>query len=873
MKFPKSVCNFILFNLCLVGCWSFASEWYQPVFAQTMVTNNRLGLGTESNRSASVRLGDVDGDGDLDAVVANGRHWPQQNFLFLNQGLARFTVMSPLGADRSTTYACELADLDGDGDLDVAIGNDMAPGQILLNDGKGKFTQHCNFGEVSSVRSLTTADVDGDGDVDILATCRGMQNRIYLNDGTAGFETSIEFGTQDDATIDVAVADVNEDGHMDLLLANRERQSCQWLLNDGKTNFSKELPFGPAVARARAVAVGDLNGDQHLDWVTGNIGQPNVVYLGDGTGAATQSFEFGAEDSRTYTLDIADLDNDGDLDIVAGNVGQANSIFFNEGGGENFRAESFGNDQHATYGLKIGDLNNDGLPDIAVANSDALNPIFINRAQRKRAIRGAKQDFEKRELPIGKQFEIAQQGRGVSTGTVVTQQEEEIPFRDQPVYQSTNWPMFRGTGARGVAEGFPLRTKWNADAESGELEGILWESDIPGLGHSSPVVYGDKIFLLTAVASEGNAPLNIEAGGKPTAADDNGEQDWLVLCYNKTNGQEIWRRSARKGKPGATRHAKATHANTSVCVDGKHVLAFLGSEGIHCFDLDGQPLWSRDLGVIDISKYDIGWGFSSSPVIHNDRIVILADDPDNPYVACLSLADGSELWKTSRKEISVRSWGTPLVHEQGETTQVVVNGYPWIVSYDLSNGEELWRIEGGGDNPIPTPFEAHGWFYITNAHGGPAPIYVVDPDSRGLLKTKEDQKKTEEESEDDENSDQEDFIWSVPKGGSYMSTPVVYEDHLYLGNSNGVVRCFDAITGKKLFEKRLGRKAGVIASVVAGDGKIFMASENGTVYVLKAGTEYEVLASNSMNEPCFATPAISEGVIFIRTTKRLVAIE
>ena len=150
------------------------------VQAQTFFSNPRLTLGLETNRSASVRLGDIDGDGDLDAVVGNGRHWPQQNFVFFNQGQAKFSVMRPLGVDRSPTYACELADLDGDGDLDIATGNDMALGKIFLNDGTGKFTEHSSFGAVSSVRSLTIADIDSDGDADILATCRGRANQIYL---------------------------------------------------------------------------------------------------------------------------------------------------------------------------------------------------------------------------------------------------------------------------------------------------------------------------------------------------------------------------------------------------------------------------------------------------------------------------------------------------------------------------------------------------------------------------------------------------------------------------------------------------------------------------------------------------------------------
>ncbi|MFT5301865.1 MAG: outer membrane protein assembly factor BamB [Mariniblastus sp.] len=813
---------------------------------RAFATNSRLTLGIESNRSASVRLGDLDGDGNLDAVIANGRHWPQQNFVILNQGKARFTVVRPLGADRATTYACELADLDGDGDLDIATGNDMAPGHIFLNDGTGNFKSHTEYGEVTSVRSLTAADVDSDGDIDILVTCRGRQNRIYLNDGLANFSDSLSFGQADDSTIDVAIADINRDGHQDLVLANRDGQPNCLLLNNGKLEFSDRKPFGTGKDETRAIAVADFNGDGNLDWATGNIGQPNGVFFGDGLGGVLKSIEIGQPDSRTYTLQVADLDQDGKMDIVAGNSQQPNAVFFNRDNGNSFQETSFGSDSAATYGLSLGDLDGDGFDDIAVANSDALNHVYLNRAKRESTQRRPSEP-----RPAKESTKVSTPPMAATNNAVAANDE------------TTNWDSFRGNGGRGVADGFPIRTHWNADNDQ-KLDGVLWQTEVPGLGHSSPVVFGDKLFLVTAVSSEGNSPLKIESGGKPTAADDNGEQSWMVLCYHKTTGQELWRRTAQKGKPRATRHAKATHANTSVCVDGKHVLVFLGSEGLHCFDMDGESLWSKDLGVINISKYGIGWGFASSPAIHGDRIAIVCDDPTNPFVAALKLSDGEEVWRVSRKGICERSWASPLIHAGPDTTQVVVNGWPWILSYDLKTGKELWRVKGGGDNPIPTPFEANGWFYITNSHGGQSPILVIRPEARGELTTAAATASPESKSA---------IVWSAQRGGSYMSTPVVYGDYLYLGNSNGVVRCFHAKTGQPMYEKRLDSGAGIIASLVAADNKIFCASENGQVYVLEPGPEFNVLATNSLGSPCLATPAISAGVLYIRTTDRLIAIQ
>lgn len=424
-----------------------------------------------------------------------------------------------------------------------------------------------------------------------------------------------------------------------------------------------------------------------------------------------------------------------------------------------------------------------------------------------------------------------------------------------------DWPSFRGPGGTGVSNGFPVRSEWNADAAAGAIDGVLWRTRVPGLGHSSPVVYGNRIFLATAIAGDGKAPLKVGAGGGRDAADDNGEQSWVVLCYDKLTGDELWRKTAHQGRPRATRHAKATHANTSVAVQGGHVVAFFGSEGLHCYDLDGKLEWSHDLGVINISKYGIGWGYASSPALHNNRIAVVCDDPENPFVATFRLSDGKELWRVSRKEICVRSWGTPFIHSSPKRTQVVVNGWPWIVAYDLDTGDEFWRIRGGGDNPVPTPFAAHGSIYVTNAHGAQSPIFVVRPTATGDISPAK------------ETGIHESIVWSTKRGGSYMSTPVVYGNYLYLGNSNGVVRCFNALTGQKIYEHRLDTGAAIISSLVAADGKLFCASENGTVYVLATGPEFKMLAGNRMGHPCFATPAISQGVLYFRTTESLLAIK
>jgi outer membrane protein assembly factor BamB len=433
-----------------------------------------------------------------------------------------------------------------------------------------------------------------------------------------------------------------------------------------------------------------------------------------------------------------------------------------------------------------------------------------------------------------------------------------IPIATQA--DGRDWPSFRGPHGKGVSTGHPLPTSWNADPAAGPVTGIRWKSPVPGLGHSSPVIVDGRIYVATAVRKTGKAPLKLGVGGESTAADDSEEQAFVVLAYDAGTGREVWRRTAREGQPRTTRHQKATHANTTLATDGSRLVAFFGSEGLYCYDLAGRLLWSRDLGVINVSKYGIGWGYASSPAIHGRRIALLCDDPGDPYLVVLNLDDGKEVWRVSRKGICERSWGTPLIHAAGSAVQVVANGWPWSVSYDLETGKERWRIGDGGDNPIPTPFEANGWLYLTSAHGGKAPVYAIRPEARGDLTPGGDRVN-------------EGLVWAAKGMGAYISTPVVYGDYIYLAAANGVIRCLNARTGEKKFEERLpGGSRQIYASLVAGDGKVYVCSLEGDVNVLRAGPAFEVLACNQMGEPCFATPAILNGTVYFRTTGSLVAI-
>lgn len=404
---------------------------------------------------------------------------------------------------------------------------------------------------------------------------------------------------------------------------------------------------------------------------------------------------------------------------------------------------------------------------------------------------------------------------------------------------------------------------WNADSSAGRLWNIRWKTPIPGLSHSSPIVWGDRVYVATAIALDGDAPLKVGLYGAGDPANDNGEQIWRIYCLDKKSGKVLWQRDTHKGIAKSKRHTKATHANTTLATDGRRLIAFFGSEGLHAYSLEGKPLWKKEFGLIDMGPpgYDLQWGFASSPVLFEDRIVIQCDGRNDAFVAMFSAEDGKELWRTPRKEVSRLSWATPAVVRTGELTQIVLNGWPYIAAYDFASGKELWRLKGGGDVPVPTPVFAHGLIFITNAHGGQAPLYAVKPEATGDI------------SLDANATMNRGVAWSEPKNGAYMQTPLIVGDLLYSCSDRGVLKVFEARTGKLVYTQRLGAgTTGFTSSPVAAGDRVYFTSEEGETYVLKAGRVFELLATNKLGEIAMATPAISDGVLLFRTRGHLVAV-
>ncbi|MFQ5492488.1 MAG: PQQ-binding-like beta-propeller repeat protein [Phycisphaerae bacterium] len=423
--------------------------------------------------------------------------------------------------------------------------------------------------------------------------------------------------------------------------------------------------------------------------------------------------------------------------------------------------------------------------------------------------------------------------------------------------QPSNWPSFRGAQAAGGADGQSLPTQWNVDSG----QNIAFKTAIPGLGHSSPVVWGSKLFVATAVSSQGDPYLKVGLYGASPDHPEDWSHEFRLYCLEAKTGDVIWHKTAYKGKPQVKRHVKATHANCTPATDGKYVVVSFGSEGLYCYDFEGELIWKKDLGYLDAGPYnavDLQWGYASSPVIWRDRVIVQCDTRSQKFLAAYGLKTGKQLWRTQRNDVP--TFSTPSVFEIGGQGQVVVNGYHHMGGYDAATGREIWRLDGGGDVPVPTPVHSEELIYLTNAHGGRSPIYAIRASAAGDITPAEGVESTEH------------IAW-IRRAGCYMQTPLVYRGLIYACRDNGVLSCLDAATGKKQYRKRLTTSGqGFTASPVAADGKIYFPSEQGDIHVVKAGPEYELLAVNAMKEITMASPAIANGLLYIRGQHHLFGI-
>lgn len=422
---------------------------------------------------------------------------------------------------------------------------------------------------------------------------------------------------------------------------------------------------------------------------------------------------------------------------------------------------------------------------------------------------------------------------------------------------SRQWPGFRGPAGRGFIEGIKTATFWNTDS----TKNIKWKTSIPGLGHSCPIIWGDFLFVTTASNSTNSESLKVGLYGDIDEANDKVEHEFKIYCLDKNSGKIIWERVAHKGIPKSKRHTKASQANCTPVTDGKYLVVHFGSEGLYCYDFMGNLIWKKDIGLLAPGPYTdpgVEWGYASSPVIFKDRIIVQCDIPKTPYITALDLKTGNEIWKTLRGD-EVSTWCTPAIYSKDGKTQVIANGFNHICGYEFETGNEIWRLTNGGDAPAPTPVIANDLIYLNSAHGKFSPIFVVRPDAKGDITLAADSTKNKS------------IVWSIKRGGAYMQTPLIYQGYLYNLQVNGQLTCFDALTGEVKYKTNLGEV--FTASGIAADGKVYFSSEEGNIYVIKAGAEYKLLAKNGLKDICMATPAISGNTLFFRTQHFIIAVE
>lgn len=422
---------------------------------------------------------------------------------------------------------------------------------------------------------------------------------------------------------------------------------------------------------------------------------------------------------------------------------------------------------------------------------------------------------------------------------------------------AADWSQFRGPQASGVDARQPLPTEWSLETGLN----IRWQTPIPGLGHASPTVSGDRIYVATAVGP-GDAELKVGLYGDIAPVEESGVHQWRLLALDRLSGKVIWNVLGHEAVPRVRRHPKSTHCNSTPAADGRHIVTIFGSEGLFCFDTEGKLLWKKDLGPMDSGFFAVPsaqWGFASSPVIHDGKVVVLCDVQTNSFLAVFDLHSGRELWRTLRDDVP--TWGCPTVIQAGDHTQVVVNGWHHSGGYEFTTGREVWRLKGGGDIPVPTPIFAHGLIYLTSAHGKLRPMRAIRPDGVGDI------------THPDPAGTNAGIAWVHPRQGNYMQTPIVVSNWLYACTDGGVVTCFDARSGEILYSERLGGSPqGYTASPVSDGRHLFFPGETGRVLVVPVADEFSKVATNELGETCMSTPAITDGRLLFRTRNRLLAV-
>jgi len=416
--------------------------------------------------------------------------------------------------------------------------------------------------------------------------------------------------------------------------------------------------------------------------------------------------------------------------------------------------------------------------------------------------------------------------------------------------KESNWPQWRGPESTGISPDKDLPTEWSAS------KNVKWKTAIPGKGHSQPIVWAKRVFLTTAVEGEvvpGAKAATHKVDGKdwkhPDSVGADRKHTFKVMSLDRDTGKILWEQTAWEGTPYDDRHRKSSYAAPTPATDGRMVYTYFGSEGLYAHDFEGKLAWRYLPGKMGTA----GMGTGTSPILYENFVILQCDEEDgvNSFIVAVDKKSGKEVWKTPRK-VQV-SWSSPVLIKTAKRTELVTSGNEAIISYDPATGKELWRTKGVESNAIPNPVATNEMVIVSA--GFPAKIAMaLRLGASGEIKDS-------------------DVVWKYTKGTAYVPSPILYGEYLYLMSDRGIITCLNAKTGEVVYEGgRVPIPATFTASPVAFDNKILLTSEDGDTFVIKAGPKHEVLGTNSLDEPVYASPAIADGKIFIRGEKHLYCI-
>ncbi len=419
-----------------------------------------------------------------------------------------------------------------------------------------------------------------------------------------------------------------------------------------------------------------------------------------------------------------------------------------------------------------------------------------------------------------------------------------------------NWPGFRGPNGSGVSRG-ALPTLWNAK----DGTNVAWRTPIPGLGHSSAIVWGDRIYVTTAVALEGQADQSVQITDDVSQANDLVRHSWRLYALDRKSGKVLWQAVASEGAPRGKRHVKSSYANPTPVTDGEVIVTAFADGTLAAFDVSGNLLWKREFEVPQYTKGEDGLNdINSSPILHQDLVVYLHDFVPSAYVAAYDKRTGKEVWKVAREENN--TWSTPALVQMGGKKVLVINSWRYVRGHDPQTGKELWRMRGrkGSWDRGPVPLQ-YGNLAIVAGGGPEQPIFAIRPTATGELINAADQPVSEH------------VAWATERGSPYIPSPIALNGLLYVVSDKGILSAYDLRDGRRIYQQRVSPTAGGFsASPVAAGDKLYLASEDGEVFVVRAGPQFELLAANPMGEMCFATPAISGDMLILRTRSHVYGI-